>query len=229
MPDELRIDALQSLDAAALVHELMAEANGDACITCSFQAEDMAVLHMLREIHPAIPVIFLETGYHFAETIAYKQRMVADWALNVIEAKAEMPVAQQESQFGILNQTDPAKCCHLRKVEPLMESLRGYKFWFTGLRREQSPSRAGLQPVEHHRLPSGELLLKISPLANWRWKEVWNYCKQHDIPRLPLYDRGYTSIGCEPCTSLPVGEDMRSGRWAGRKLECGIHTETHRE
>jgi phosphoadenosine phosphosulfate reductase len=109
-------------------------------------------------------------------------------------------------------------------VGPLFAALEDYDVWFTGLRREQSPSRANLQPVEDFRLPSGKVLHKISPLAAWTNKDVWAYAKAHDIPLLPLYDRGYTSIGCEPCTSPPLDpENLRSGRWQGRKLECGIH------
>jgi phosphoadenosine phosphosulfate reductase len=113
----------------------------------------------------------------------------------------------------------------LRKVKPLLHALEGFEIWFTGLRREQSPTRAELALVETHILPSGKSLVKANPLAFWTEKEVWNYLRVNEINYLPLYDRGYTSIGCEPCTSLPIDPDNpRSGRWAGQKLECGIHT-----
>jgi phosphoadenosine phosphosulfate reductase len=109
-------------------------------------------------------------------------------------------------------------------VEPLFSALEDYDVWFTGLRRAQSPSRASLKIEERFVLPTGKRLLKISPLARWSEKDVWSYAHEHDIPLLPLYDAGYTSIGCEPCTSLPLdAENARSGRWAGNKLECGIH------
>jgi phosphoadenosine phosphosulfate reductase len=106
-----------------------------------------------------------------------------------------------------------------------MQSLEPFAWWFTGLRREQSPTRAGLKKVEDHRLPGGKMLKKISVLADWDWARVEEYAQVHAVPRLPLYDLGYTSIGCEPCTAVPAaGADARSGRWGGKKLECGIHT-----
>jgi phosphoadenosine phosphosulfate reductase len=106
-----------------------------------------------------------------------------------------------------------------------MKALQPYDVWFTGLRREQSPTRKNLKVVEHHELPTGKTLLKVSPLAAWDWKQVWSYTVENGIEYLPLYDQGYRSIGCEPCTAIPAeGTDPRSGRWGGVKLECGIHT-----
>jgi len=209
--------------ARNLIRESLSGAQ-PACLTCSFQAECMVVLHLVLEQHPEIPVLFLDTGYHFPETYAYRDRMGAAWNLNLVNLQPRQTVAEQETQFGILYQSAPDRCCGLRKVEPLFAALEGYRVWFTGLRREQSPTRASLQPDDAFRLPSGKQLRKISPLALWRNREVWAYLKQHSIPVLPLYERGYTSIGCEPCTSLPASaEDLRSGRWGGHKLECGIH------
>jgi len=194
------------------------------CITSSFQAEDMVVLHMVRQIDPRIPVIFLETGYHFPETITYRDRMVSEWNLNLINVGAELTVVQQEAQFGILHQTAPDRCCAIRKVEPLFRALGEYEIWVTGLRRQQSKSRANLQPGESFTLPSGHTLAKLNPLAEWTTREVWRYASIQGISLLPLYQQGYTSIGCAPCTSLPFDpSDPRSGRWSGRKLECGIH------
>jgi phosphoadenosine phosphosulfate reductase len=216
---------LESLSAAEVIDHALATGAGAACITCSFQAEDMIVLHLLRQRLPKVPVVFLETGYHFRETYAYRDRVAKAWELNIINAEAAQPVADQEKQFGVLNQTDPTRCCQLRKVEPLMRALEGYEIWFTGLRREQSPTRRNLQLVENHMLPSGKVLLKVSPLALWDWNRVWSYTVEHGIEPMPLYDLGYRSIGCEPCTSIPsLGADPRSGRWGGAKLECGIHT-----
>jgi len=218
-------EAYESLSAEAVVERVLAEAKGPACITCSFQAEDMIVLDMLRRRQPKIPVLFLDTGYHFAETYAYRDRMAHTWGLNVQNLAAKQSVAAQEAEFGILNQTDPTRCCQLRKVEPLMAGLEKFDIWFTGLRREQSPTRKNLKVVEHHLLPSGKALLKVSPLAAWTWGQVWEYTAAHKIDYLPLYDAGYRSIGCEPCTAIPAaGADARSGRWGGKKLECGIHT-----
>lgn len=213
-----KIAAAQSLVAANVIGAVT------ECVTCSFQAEDMVVLHMVRTIHPKVPVLFLDTGYHFAETYAYRDRMAAAWDLNLINLTPRQTVPEQEAQFGILHQSAPDQCCKLRKVEPLFAALADYKTWFTGMRREQAKSRAQLQPLDHFTLPGGKQLLKISPLADWTTRDVWYYAQEHDIPLLPLYDKGYSSIGCEPCTSLPSDpNDPRSGRWSGRKQECGIH------
>jgi len=214
-------------DVAGLIAETLADAAAP-CITSSFQAEDVAVLHMVLQLQPQIPVIFLETGYHFPETLAYRDRIASEWNLNLVNVQAEQSVAEQESQFGILNQTAPDRCCGLRKVEPLFRALGSYTTWVTGLRRQQSKSRANLQPHEFFTLPSGHILAKLSPLAEWTTRDVWQYAEQHSIPLLPLYEQGYTSIGCAPCTSPPFdANDPRSGRWSGQKLECGIHLQAH--
>jgi phosphoadenosine phosphosulfate reductase len=187
----------------------------------------MIVLHLVRHVLPDVPVIFLDTGYHFAEVYEYRDRMVRAWSMNLINLLPELTVPEQEAQFGILNQTDPGRCCSLRKVKPLFAALDRYRLWFTGLRREQAKSRAALQTVEDFALPTARTIRKISPLTEWTAKDVWDYARQHDIPLLPLYDQGYSSIGCEPCTSLPVDpNDPRSGRWGGRKQECGIHLQS---
>jgi phosphoadenosine phosphosulfate reductase len=200
-----------------------------ACLTCSFQAEDMVVLDLLRRKMPDIPVVFLDTGYHFAATYEYRDRMAREWSLNVVNAMPKQTVPQQESQFGILYRSNPTRCCQLRKVEPLMAALEPYDVWFTGLRREQSPTRKNLKKAEEHHLPSGKTLLKVSLLADWKWPQVWEYVQSHHIDYLPLYDQGYLSIGCEPCTALPEDpNNPRSGRWGGKKLECGIHTFSER-
>ena len=210
--------------AEAVVRDELQRTPQDLCVTNSFQAEDMVVLHMVRAHLPQVPVIFLDTGYHFSDVYAYRDRMAEAWGMNLINLLPELTVPQQEAQFGILNQTDPGRCCNLRKVQPLFSALAGYKLWFTGLRREQAKSRAALQPVEDFTLPNDKTIRKISPLADWSAKDVWHYARQHQIPLLPLYDLGYSSIGCEPCTSLPLDpNDPRSGRWGGQKQECGIH------
>lgn len=225
MIDNAPLNEIDSLDAVEVVDRVLSANKGKVAITCSFQAEDMIVLDLLRKRIPDVPVIFLETGYHFRETYSYRDRMTKEWGLNLINAQAEQSVPDQEAQFGILNRTDPGRCCHLRKVEPLMKALAPYDVWFTGLRREQSPTRKNLQLIENHGLPSGKVLLKVSPLAAWDWDRVWKYTTENGIEYLPLYDLGYRSIGCEPCTSIPAADaDPRSGRWGGAKLECGIHT-----
>ncbi len=184
---------------ATLDAVLGANENARPCLTSSFQAEDMAVLHLLRKRIPDVPVLFLDTGYHFPQTYEYRDRLAKEWSLNLVNVLPAETVAQQESAFGILYRSDPTRCCQLRKVEPLLSALEPFDVWFTGLRREQSPTRKNLKKVELHRLTTGKSLWKV--------------------------DEGYLSIGCQPCTALPVDpNNPRSGRWGGTKLECGIHT-----
>ncbi len=210
-------------EARAAIAENLAESDAP-CITCSFQAEDMAVLWLLRELVPNIPVLFLETGYHFPQVYAYRDEMTRRYSLNLVNVMPEQTVPEQESQFGILYQAAPDKCCKLRKVEPLFRALSNHDVWFTGLRRVQSPTRADLAVNDIFPLPGGKKIRKISPLAAWTDRDVWRFAREQRIALLPLYEQGYTSIGCQPCTALPQDPaNLRSGRWAGRKLECGIH------
>src|ERR1700733_1125880 len=184
-------EEFEVLSTDAAIDRLLAENSAAVrkdsnCITCSFQAEDMIVLDLLRKRLPDIPVLFLDTGYHFAETYAYRDRMAREWNLNVQNLAAKQTVAQQEAAFGILNRTDPGRCCHLRKVEPLFSALEKFDLWFTGLRREQSATRANLKLVERHELPSGKALQKVSPLAAWTWGDVWEFTAREKIECLPL-------------------------------------------
>ena len=228
-PNATLMDA-EALSAEDLVAEIVDASRGTGvCLTSSFQTEDMVVLHMVLQHLPQVPVIFLETGYHFAALLEYRDRMVSEWNLNLINALPVTTLEEHEAQFGLLHVIEPTKCCAIRKVEPLMRSLEPYSWWFTGLRREQSPTRAGLKKVEDHRTPTGKQMKKVSVLADWTVAQVNAYAEAHAIPQLELYARGYTSIGCEPCTAIPAaGADPRSGRWGGNKLECGIHTFTEK-
>jgi phosphoadenosine phosphosulfate reductase len=215
----------QKIDAAtSVIAGAFAENAVPACVTCSFQTECMVLVDLVIAQRPDIPVLFLETGYHFPETYAYRDQMTERLHLNLVNLASKQSVTAQESQFGILYQSAPDRCCGMRKVEPLFRGLDDYGVWFTALRRDQSPTRANLKSVDQFRLPSGKQLVKVSPLADWTNADVWGYLKQRSIPVLPLYEQGYTSIGCAPCTTPPADPDNpRSGRWAGRKLECGIH------
>ena len=187
------------------------------CVTSSFQAECVVLVHMLRESAPDIPVLFLDTVHHFPQTLEYRDRLAERWGLNLVTLRAAQPSPG-------LWQQDTRACCDRHKVEPLFAALANYDVWFTGLRRQQSPSRASLPEVEPFQLRDGAQIRKVSPLAAWTTRDVWAYAKAHDIPLLPLYELGYTSIGCEPCTTLPLDpSNERSGRWQGQKLECGIH------
>jgi phosphoadenosine phosphosulfate reductase len=187
------------------------------CVTSSFQAECVVLVHMLREIAPGIPVLFLDTFHHFPQTLAYRDELSARWGLNLINLRAAEPAVG-------LWQQDTKACCGRHKVEPLFGALAQHDVWFTGLRRGQSASRAELQEIEPFRVSADRSIRKISPLAAWSTKDVWAYAKANAIPLLPLYELGYTSVGCEPCTTLPLDpSNERSGRWQGQKLECGIH------
>ena len=188
------------------------------CITSSFQAECVVMTDMIRELRPDIPVLFLDTFHHFPQTLAYRDEMTERYGLRLINLRATQP------QVGLWEAESTQACCARHKVEPLFSALEEYDTWFTALRRDQSPSRANLQQSEPFRLPSGTMIDRVAPIAAWTARDVWKYAKDHDIPLMPLYELGYTSIGCEPCTSLPLDpENPRSGRWQGQKLECGIH------
>jgi phosphoadenosine phosphosulfate reductase len=203
-------------DVRRLIAEHLATAAAP-CLTSSFQAECVVLVHMVREFRPDIPVLFLDTVHHFAETYRYRDEITGRWNLNLVNLRAEEPAP------GLWRE-DTHACCARHKVGPLFAALKGYDVWFTALRRDQSPTRAHLAEVEPFSLGDGTVLRKVSPLAAWTTKDVWAYAKAHAIPLLPLYDEGYTSIGCEPCTSRPLDpNDPRSGRWGGAKLECGIH------
>jgi phosphoadenosine phosphosulfate reductase len=203
-------------EALTVITDVLARAT-TPCITSSFQAECVVLTHMLLETAPDIPVLFLDTFHHFAETYAYRDEIAERWKLNLINLRAAKP------QPGLWRESTD-RCCAVHKVGPLFAALEQYDVWFTALRREQSPSRANLQEVEPFRLPSGKTIQRVSPLASWDARDVWKYAGEHSIPLMPLYDVGYTSIGCEPCTSLPPDpNNPRSGRWQGQKLECGIH------
>ena len=144
--------------ARELVLRELAAATGDIVVTNSFQAEDMVLLHMVRQTLPDVPVVFLDTGYHFAEVYTYRDDMAKAWGLNLINLLPDLTVAEQESQFGILNQSEPSRCCGMRKVKPLFAALEQYALWLTGLRREQAKSRAALKEVDDFPLPGGRIL-----------------------------------------------------------------------
>lgn len=202
------------------------ESKQRVCLTCSFQAEDVLLTKLAIELDARLPILFLDTGYHFKETYTYRDQIAEAWHLNLINLQPRISVAEQESAQGKLYRNAPDACCKQRKVEPLFRALTEYQIWITGLRREQAKSRAELEEDSTFHLPGNQAIQKLAPLAFWSTRDVWYACESLSIPLLSLYERGYTSIGCEPCTSLPSDQaDPRSGRWGGHKVECGIHIE----
>ncbi|MBA8794899.1 phosphoadenosine phosphosulfate reductase [Friedmanniella endophytica] len=182
---------------------------------------DTVMVHLAEQVAPGIDVIFLDTGYHFAETIGTRDAVEAMFDVHVVNVTPEQTVAQQDAAHGKdLFATNPDLCCKLRKVEPLNRVLAPYDAWATGVRRADSRSRARTQVVSYS--PSKNMI-RIAPIAGWSDQDVADYIERHGLIINPLLEDGYPSVGCEPCTSRPVGDDPRSGRWAGLgKSECGI-------
>ena len=204
---------------AALLHDNML---GDAAIVSSFGAESAVLLHLIGSIDPNVPVIFLETGKHFPETLAYRDTLIERIGLTGIRNITPDPEAlAKKDETGLRWSYDPDGCCEIRKVIPLKAALAPFDAQFTGRKAFQSKTRAALPRFEVE-----EGRLKVNPLADWDKARIEAYMAEHDLPVHPLVAQGYLSIGCAPCTSVvKPGEDPRSGRWRGwDKVECGIHT-----
>jgi phosphoadenosine phosphosulfate reductase len=194
----------------------------DFAITSSMA--DGLLSHLAGTAVPGVHVIFLDTGYHFAETVGTRDWITSVLPITLVNVDPAQTVAQQDAEFGPrLFERDPDLCCSLRKVQPLAETLSGYVAWGSGIRRDESPSRAGTRIVDWD---AKREMIKINPLAAWNQDDVDAYVAEHQIPVNPLVELGFASIGCAPCTRpVAPGEDARAGRWAGRsKTECGIHT-----
>ena len=201
---------------------------GRIAMASSFGPESGVLLHMVSRIDPAVPVLFLETGYHFPETLQYKEELVRLLGLKrVLDLKADPKrKAEVVKQYeGVPYEKNPDLCCQINKVEPIDKALAEFGAWMSGIRRHQTDFRKSIRIIEEYKKGEAELF-KISPLANMTSREMWWYLREHNIPKHPLYDKGYLSVGCWPCTRpVQVGDDERSGRWAGKaKTECGIHT-----
>jgi phosphoadenosine phosphosulfate reductase len=225
-PVELRVSRLRSryggLQGAALLRPLLRDAfPSRVALTSSFGAEAAVLLHMVAEIDPATPVLFLDTGKLFAETLAYRDALVERLGLTAMRA---LPPAGHEVEAldptGDLHRRAPDQCCFVRKVAPLDRALAGFDAWITGRKAYQSADRAGLTAIE-----AVDGRIKINPLLGWRPADIDAYMDRHALPSHPLLAEGYLSIGCAPCTDrICAGEDPRAGRWRGRgKTECGIH------
>jgi phosphoadenosine phosphosulfate reductase len=193
----------------------------DIIVAASMQ--DLILPHMFARVLPDIEVLFLQTGYHFKETLQTLEVAVAELAITAVEALPTQSVAEQNAQYGEkLYDRDPNLCCFLRKVDPLTRSLQGHAAWVTGVRRVEAPTRAATPILSWD---DKHDLVKINPLVAWSDEDIEAYQLTHDLPRNPLVAQGYPSIGCAPCTAkVAPGDDPRSGRWSGNdKTECGIH------
>jgi phosphoadenosine phosphosulfate reductase len=198
---------------------------GRLAVISSFGAESAVLLHLIAQIDPGTPVVFLETHKHFAETIAYRDELVRRLGLtNLVIVEPDPARLAERDANGLRWSFDPDGCCEIRKVEPLARALAGFDATITGRKGFQSETRAGLPRFEIDRSDAAGRL-KINPLANWSAVQLQAYVAEHDLPAHPLVAQGYPSIGCSPCTSkVAPGEDPRSGRWKGwDKSECGIH------
>ena len=210
------------LDGQELLEPLIREIfPGRIALVSSFGIESAVLLHMVSEIDPATPVVFLDTGKLFGETKRYRDDLIA--RLGLTDVQSVLPAGTDESEQdrdGTLWMSDPDMCCHIRKVEPLERALRGFQAWITGRKRFHGGMRSALPTLE-----VADWRLKANPLAGWSQAEVNDYLDRHALPRHPLQERGYRSVGCMPCTDLPRPDGgARDGRWAGTdKTECGIH------
>jgi phosphoadenosine phosphosulfate reductase len=217
------LDCLTANDAEAVLCEaLRYRYRGRIALVSSFGTESAILLHMIAKIESTTPVVFLDTGKLFTETLAYRDGLVAQLGLS--EVRVIRPSGRQLAAYdpdGRLWQKDPDLCCAIRKTNPLDEALEGFEAWITGRKRSQAGTRSALQVEE----VGADGRVTVNPLAFWDEARIEAYFEAHDLPRHPLQARGYTSIGCETCTALPApGQDKRSGRWAGlAKTECGIH------
>ncbi len=228
LPLSLTDAELEALAAEDVVRWSHAEFGERVCLSCSWQKQSSVLVHMLAELGLGIDVIELDTHLFFRETYETRERLVERYGLTLIRPDV-LTVAEQHKREGPnLWERDPDRCCHIRKVEPLIEALEPYDAWISGIRRDQSPSRANARKVERSERYG---VWKVQPLADWSEDDVWRYIVANDIPYNPLHDVGYRSIGCMPCTRpTRPDEEERAGRWAGSdKLECGLHVEAAAE
>ncbi|MGI5327744.1 phosphoadenylyl-sulfate reductase [Actinomadura nitritigenes] len=213
--------ALEGAPTLEVIRWAVATFGDRICLTSSMS--DAALIHLVSKVKPGIDVLFVDTGYHFAETIGTRDAVEAVYPVNVINVTPSRTVEEQEAALGPrLYGRNPDLCCHLRKVEPLGRALEGYMAWFSGIRRDETASRRNRRVVEWDRKRG---MVKVNPILDWSQEEMDNYIEDNGVIINPLHYDDYPSIGCEPCTRpVAPGQDPRSGRWAGLgKTECGIH------
>jgi phosphoadenosine phosphosulfate reductase len=192
--------------------------------TSSFQSHSLVLLHILSRIDRSIPVYFINTGYHFPETVSFRDQITEQFGLNTIDLKSDVPKFMQRDPEGrLLFTSDPDHCCHLNKTAPMDAILLAKDIWINGVRADQSAVRAAMkveQPAKHG-------CLRFHPMLDWNPKMIWQYQKEHKLPKHPLEEKGFVSIGCEPCTrKLDPEMQEREARWFGmNKVECGLNTD----
>jgi len=219
LPD---VEAMSAEDVLVWAYD---EFGDKLCLTCSWQKQSSALVHMISELELDVTIVELDTQLFFRETYETRDRLVDRYGLSLVRPHVITVADQHRREGPNLWERDPDRCCHIRKVEPLLEALAPYEAWVSGIRRDQSPSRANTPKVQWSERYE---VWKIHPLADWDEKRVWAYIVANEIPYNPLHDTGYRSIGCIPCTRpTSPEEEERAGRWAGSdKLECGIHGNT---
>lgn len=213
---------LEDSSAEDIIEWAVDEFGDRFCVTSSFA--DAVLVHLVSRVAPGVEVVFLDTGLHFEETLDVREHVRKQLPVRVRSIAPPLSVGRQDGEFGPrLWERSPDECCAMRKVAPLAGALESYDAWATGLRRDESPTRADTRVVD---FDAGRKKVKVSPIARWKQPEVDAYIARHDIPVNPLLEEGYGSVGCWPCTRrVGPGEDPRAGRWAMfEKTECGIHT-----
>ena len=220
----IEVDDELNLESAETVLRWALQKFGrDVALATGFGAEGCVLIRMLAEIDTNARIFYLDTDLLFPETYELMKKLEATYGVRFEQRTSRLSLAAQAASYGErLWEREPDVCCQLRKVDPLREILSGLRAWITAIRREQTPARAGARVVEQDRKFE---LFKINPLAVWSRHDVWRYIKEHDVPYNQLYDLGYRSIGCQPCTTLvQIGEEERAGRWrSSEKTECGLH------
>lgn len=198
----------------------------DLVVTSSFQSQSVPLLHMISKTIPDVDIVFLDTGFHFPETLNFKGELTERFGLNVIDVMNKMGHSSFKQEYGQLYKKDPDQCCYINKVEPLERALSNYQAWITGIRSDQTEERKKADYIQ--RLDNG--ITKICPILDWNNDDIWTYVQIHELPEHPLLEQGYLSVGCAPCTQPTQDGDARSGRWKGKgKSECGLHNNLGKE
>ncbi len=190
----------------------------------SFQTQSLPLLHIISCVCPQLPVLFLDTGFHFEDTLGFRDQLQERLGLNIINVHPAIDKKELIARYGSTPyDSNPDLCCYINKVEPMRRAMENYSGWISGIRRDQTKQRQGMKPIQLQ----ADGPVRIHPMLSWTRQDVADYIQKHNLPKHPLHDHGYVSIGCRPCTrAIKQGEDERAGRWAGqKKKECGLHYE----